>query len=153
MELDLANWYLFPASIVIATIAMTVCDKPLGMALAGVGGMFVGMISVGLAELQEYHLVARCRVPSPVAVGTSIFVVVVTVFVASASHLFAFATSADTGVLDEVLNVIVFTVPGVVIGGQIGPFVQARVEPDIVKVAISLLFALVGIFMLVTLVA
>ena len=25
----------------------------------------LGMISVGLAELQEYHLVARCRVPSP----------------------------------------------------------------------------------------
>ncbi len=131
----------------------TVCDKPLGMALAGIGGMFVGMISVGLAELQEYHLVARCRVPSPVAVGTSIFVVVVTVFVASASHLFAFATSADAGVLDQVLNVVVFTIPGVVIGGQIGPFVQARVEPDTIKVAISVLFALVGIFMLATLVA
>lgn len=52
--------------------------------------------------------------------------------------------------LGRVLNVIVFTVPGV-IGGQIGPHVQSRVDPDAVKVVLAALFGLVGVFMLVTL--
>jgi uncharacterized membrane protein YfcA len=102
------------------TYRYTVCNKALGRTFAAIGGAFLGMISVGLAELQEYHLVARCKVPSPVAIGTSIFVVV-------------------------------FTVPGVLIGGQIGPSVQARVDPDKMKVLVSWIFMAVGAFMLSTL--
>jgi len=49
----------------------TVCHKDIGRFFAGIGGAFVGMISVGLAELQEYHLVAKCKVPAPVAVATT----------------------------------------------------------------------------------
>ena len=118
---------------------------------AAVGGAFLGMISVGLAELQEYHLVARCRVPSPVAVGTSIFVVICTVLVASAGHVYGFATGADATALQSVVNVVIFTIPGVLIGGQIGPRLQARLNPDVVKVSIAILFILVGLFMLTTL--
>ena len=83
----------------------------MGRMFAVVGGAFLGMISVGLAELQEYHLVVKCKLPSPVAVGTSIFVVICTVFV---------ATATDSDNL-QVVNVAIFTVPGVLIGGQIGP--------------------------------
>ncbi len=94
----------------------------------------------------------RCRVPSPVAVATSIFVVVVTVLVASIGHFYKFATSADSQVLTQVLNVVVFTIPGVIIGGQIGPLVQARVNPNWVKLAIAILFIAVGFLMLTTVV-
>ena len=122
-----------------------------GLLFAGIGGALLGMISVGLAELQEYHLLARCRVPSPVAVATSIFVVVVSVLVASLGHFYSFATSADSSMLIQVLSIVAFTIPGVIIGGQIGPMVQARLNPDIAKVSIAFLFIAVGIFMLVTL--
>ena len=134
------------------TYRYTVCNKGMGRAFAAVGGAFLGMISVGLAELQEYHLVAKCRVPSSVAVATSIFVVISTVLVASAGHLYGFATSAESGVLRQVINVAVFTVPGVLIGGQIGPRLQAHLNPDVVKVGIAGLFVVVGLFMLTTLV-
>jgi uncharacterized membrane protein YfcA len=70
------------------TYRYTVCNKNMGRSFAAFGGIFVGMISVGLAELQEYHLVARCKVPTPVAVGTSIFIVVITVLVVSAGLFF-----------------------------------------------------------------
>ncbi len=133
------------------TYRYTVCNRGMGRAFAAVGGAFLGMISVGLAELQEYHLVARCRVPSPVAVGTSIFVVICTVLVASAGHVYGFATSADATVLQNVMNVVIFTIPGVLIGGQIGPRLQARLNPDVVKVIIAVLFISVGLFMLTTL--
>ena len=129
----------------------TVCDKGQGMLFAGIGGALLGMISVGLAELQEYHLLARCRVPSPVAVATSIFVVVVSVLVASVGHFYSFATSADASVLTQVLSIVAFTIPGVIVGGQIGPMLQARLNPDIAKVGIAVLFIAVGILMLVTL--
>jgi uncharacterized membrane protein YfcA len=133
------------------TYRYTVCNKALGRTFAAIGGGFLGMISVGLAELQEYHLVARCKVPSPVAIGTSIFVVVITVLVASAGHVYGFAKEGD-GVLEQALQVAMFTVPGVLIGGQIGPAVQARVDPDKMKVVVSWIFMGVGAFMLSTLI-
>lgn len=129
----------------------TVCNKNMGRSFAAIGGAFVGMISVGLAELQEYHLVARCKVPTPVAVGTSIFVVVITVLVASVGHFYEFFSEGGE-VLNEVMNVIIFTIPGVVIGGQIGPKLQKILPEDKMKVGISILFVLIGIFMLYTLI-
>ncbi len=132
------------------TYRYTVCNKALGRTFAAIGGAFLGMISVGLAELQEYHLVARCKVPSPVAVGTSIFVVVITVLVASVGHVYGFVQEGK-GVLDQAIQVAMFTVPGVLIGGQIGPRVQARVNPDKMKVLVSWIFMGVGAFMLSTL--
>ena len=130
----------------------TVCHKGIGRTFAAIGGAFLGMISVGLAELQEYHLVAKCRVPSAVAVATSIFVVVCTVLVAVVSHMIEFASHAESETFQQVFSVVIFTVPGVLIGGQIGPRLQARLDPDILKVAISVIFLLVGAFMLWTLI-
>lgn len=132
------------------TYRYTVCNKNMGKTFAAIGGLFVGMISVGLAELQEYHLVARCKVPTPVAVATSIFVVVITVLVASAGHFIEFASSGST-TLNQVLNMVIFTVPGVIIGGQIGPKLQKIIPEDKLKVGVSVAFILIGLFMMFTL--
>lgn len=128
----------------------TICEKNTGRLFAALGGAFVGMISVGLAELQEYQLVARCKVPTPVAVATSIFVVVITVLVASTGHFIEFAKEGGES-LNQVINLAIFTIPGVIIGGQIGPRLQKKIPADAMKVAISILFILIGIFMLYTL--
>jgi len=129
----------------------TVCNKNMGRMFAVIGGAFLGMISVGLAELQEYHLVARCKVPTPVAVATSVFVVVVTVLVASLGHFYEFAKEGAE-VMSQVVNIVMFTIPGVVIGGQLGPILQKSVPEDKMKVSISLLFILIGGLMLYTLI-
>jgi hypothetical protein len=129
----------------------TVCHKSEASAFAALGGLFLGMISVGLAELEEYHLVVRCRIPPPVAVGTSVFIIVVTVLIASAGHFHNFATNSDPAVLQQVLAIATFTIPGVVVGGQIGPFLQTKLDPSHVKLGLSVLFTGVGIFMLSTL--
>jgi uncharacterized membrane protein YfcA len=129
----------------------TICNIPMGRSFAVVGGAFVGMISVGLAELQEYHLVARCKVPTPVAVATSIFVVVITVLVASVGHFYAFAKEGAE-VLNQVVSIVMFTGPGVIIGGQIGSKLQKIIPEDKMKVGISFAFLIIGIFMLYTMV-
>ncbi len=128
----------------------TVARKDQGRLFAAVGGAFLGAISVGLAELQEYHLMARCRVPSPVAVATSIFVVVITVLVASLGHFYKFVISADPTILTQVASIVLFTIPGVIVGGQIGPLVQAKVDPDKIQLGIAILFIAVGVLMLTT---
>lgn len=129
----------------------SVRNRAVGRAFAAIGGTFLGMISVGLAELEEYELVARCRVPSPVAVATSVFVVVLTVLVAVLGHGRAFLAHADANAMAQVSSVAAFAVPGVLIGGQIGPMVGGKVDPDLMKVGISFLFMGVGVLMFVTL--
>ena len=74
----------------------------------------------------------------------------ITVLVASVGHVYGFVEEGE-GVLREAMDVAMFTVPGVLIGGQIGPRVQAHVNPDKMKVLVSWIFMGVGAFMLSTL--
>lgn len=127
----------------------TICNKNMGRMFASIGGAFVSMISVGLAELQEYQLVARCKVPTPVAIATSIFVVVITLLIASIGHIYEFATG-NIKDLSQVINLAIFTVPGVILGGQVGPKIQKWLPDDKTKISISILFLLIGVFMLIT---
>jgi len=71
-------------------IRYTVCNKNEGRFIAGIGGLFVGLISTGLGELNGYFLLQRCRVPSKVSVATSVFIVAVTVLSASTGHFMRF---------------------------------------------------------------
>lgn len=76
--------------------------------------------------------------------------VVITVLVASAGHEYEFAKVGGTA-LDQVLSIVLFTIPGVVLGGQIGPKLQKQLPEDKMKVGIALLFIALGAFMLYTL--
>lgn len=125
-----------------------VFNRPVAAVYASVGGAFVGMISVGLAELMEYQMVAKCRIPPPVAVATSIFMVVITVAAASIGHVVSFV-SHGSAVMQQVASIAIFTAPGVVIGGQLGPFVQKVAPPELMKILISGVFIVVGVFMLI----
>jgi uncharacterized membrane protein YfcA len=124
-----------------------VCNRAEGRTIAGVGGLFIGMISTGLGELNGYFLLQRCRVPSRVAVATSVFVVAVTALVASTGHFIKFVqTGGDT--LNMVLSLVIFTVPGVIIGGQIGPAVSSRISQHTLERGLAALFIIVAALML-----
>ncbi|NBF39449.1 MAG: TSUP family transporter [Spirochaetes bacterium] len=114
-----------------------------GLVSGGIGGLFVGLISTGLGELNDYFLLKRCKVPSRVAVATSVFVIAVTVLAASGGHVVRFA-SAGPETLNRVLSLVIFTVPGVLIGGQVGPKVAAKVPERTMQVTLSVLFILIA---------
>ena len=128
-----------------------ICNKNQGRMFAGVGGFFVGMISVGLGELTEFHLLSRCRLPAPVTVATAVFITVITVLIASLGHFYEFAFKSPPEVLTQVKSIVIFTIPGVLIGGQIGPRVQKILPEDYTKVGLSILFVFVGALMIFTL--
>ncbi len=124
-------------------IRYTVCNRTHGRLITGIGGLFVGLISTGLGELNGYFLLQRCRVPSRVSVATSVFVVAVTVLFASIAHFVQFA-QAGGEVLSLVVSVVIFTVPGVILGGQLGSWVASRISQHTMETAVGLLFILVA---------
>lgn len=128
-------------------ICYTVCNKTEGRFLAGVGAMFMGLISTGLGELNGYFLLKRCRVPSKVSVATSVFVVAVSALIAATGHLAHFVQEGGDA-LSTVLSIVVFTIPGVVVGGQIGASVAARIPQHALERALGILFVLIAALML-----
>jgi len=128
-------------------ICYTVCNRTEGRALASIGALFLGMISTGLGELNGYFLLRRCWVPSRVAVATSVFVVAVTVLLASTGHFIKFA-QAGGETLSTVLSLVMFTVPGVIVGGQLGPLVASRISQHTLERGLAALFILVAALMI-----
>lgn len=124
-------------------ICYTVCNRTEGRLIAGLGGLFVGMISTGLGELNGYFLLQRCRVPSKVSVATSVFVVAITALSASSGHFFRFAHIGGQ-VFHTVLNLVVFTVPGVILGAQLGARVASYIPQRFMERGLGILFVLVA---------
>ncbi len=128
-------------------ICYTVCNKNEGRLIAGVGGLFVGMISTGLGELNGYFLLQRCRVPSKVSVATSVFIVALTALSAATGYFIQF-TRAGEEVLNIVFSIVIFTVPGVVIGAQLGSSVASRISQHFLERSLGVLFIFVAFLML-----
>ena len=129
-------------------ICYTVCNTTEGRLISGVGGLFVGMVSSGLGELNGYFLLQRCRVPSSVSVATSVFVVAITALIASLGHVYQVAQGGLTG-LTTMGNLLLFTVPGVVIGAQLGPELARRVPDRVMEIGLGLLFILTAGLLLI----
>lgn len=124
-----------------------VCDPKIGRTGAGIGGLFVGLISTGLGEANSFTLVKRCRIPSRVAIAVSVATVAITALAASATHAIAFATNPDADHA-QIGSMLMFTIPGVVVGGQIGPRVLSGMSEGTLVRALGWLF--LGVALLTT---
>ncbi len=117
-----------------------------GAAMTGIGAFLTGMVSVGIGEVIMPQLIRRNRVPIPVAAATSVLIVILTVACASFAHISALIVG---GGVDAVpWNLVCWTIPGVIIGGQIGPRLQGKISQRSMEKAIAILFGLIGLAML-----
>ncbi|MEE8330702.1 MAG: sulfite exporter TauE/SafE family protein [Acidimicrobiia bacterium] len=126
------------------TYEYRVCRRSEGRLFSGVGGAFVGLISTGLGEANTYALVKRCRVPTRITVATGVVVVAVTALVASVTHLIDFVQTGGDAIT-TVRNIVIFTVPGVIVGGQLGPVVTRRVSERTLIRSLGWLFLFIAI--------
>ena len=117
---------------------------PIGFIWSAVGGMFVGLTGIGIGELATSVLIIRNRVPSRVAVGTGVMIVALTVLPATLVH----ATVFWTGSFTVHWNILFMTIPAVACGGQVSPFINARVHGDKIKAFLSLVFIVVSVLLL-----
>lgn len=116
-----------------------------GGLFTALGAFLTGLLGVGMGEVIMPQLVKRNHVPVAVAAATSVFTVVLTFIAASFTQVAALIAAG--GVHAIPWNLICYTVPGVIIGGQIGPWLQGRIAQRTVERAIAILFGVIGIAM------
>lgn len=117
-----------------------VCNRVIGVPLAGLGAGLTGLMSAGLPEITTTQLILRCRIPPRVAVATSITVLTVTVFFAAGIHALAGGAA---------WHIVVWSVPGVIVGAQIGPRLQGKVPSRIAERVMAVIFLAVGVLVIV----
>lgn len=120
-----------------------VCNRRIGRVLTAFGAAVSGLISTGLGEVEMPQLVKRCHVPVPVAAGTSIAIITSTVLAASLAHIFQIMR--ESGIDAVPWNLVVYTVPGALIGGQIGGRLQGRLDEEKFERFMGALFGVIGV--------
>lgn len=120
------------------------------------GASLTGVLGVGMGEVVLPQLVRKACMPLPVAAGTSVAVVVCTALTAAVVQFIALANelmidSPGTSLFQALVqvvpwNVVQYTIPGAVIGGQIAPWLNANgiLDEDQVERAIAFLFGVIG---------
>lgn len=116
------------------------CWRPPGVGLAAVGGALTGLISAGLPEVSTTQLILRCGIPARVAVATSVFTLAITAALGAGIH----ALSAQPA-----WAVVLWSVPGVLIGSTIGSRVGEYIPAGVMEKALGGVFAAVGSLILV----
>jgi len=115
---------------------------------SGIGGLFLGMAAVGLGELVCYFLMERGYLPGKVAVATAVFVVALTSVPVAAGKLARFFYLGSDS-LPLVLSLLIFTVPGVLLGAQVGSGVASRIPQRALERSLAVLFLLISALTLI----
>lgn len=114
--------------------------------ISGIGAFLAGLISTGVGEATLPTLVRRSRFPVPVAAATSTMVVAGTVLAASLVHLVLLVLK---GGLDAIpWNLIVWGIPGAIIGASIGTRLQGKFSERSTRIFFGILFLTIGIVFL-----
>jgi len=113
--------------------------------LTAAGAFLTGMVSVGIGEVTISQL-TRKGLPVAVAAATSVLVVIVTIVFASTTLVVQLVKAGGWAAVPW--NLLCYDIPGVLIGGQIGPRLQGRVSHHAMRRAISILFVLLAAAML-----
>jgi len=117
-------------------------------ALTAAGGTLSGLLSTGIGEIELPQLVGFCELPLPIAAGTSILIVMAAVAAGSVAHMVRLFSAG--GLTAIPWNLVVYTVPGAVLGGQIGARLQGRVSEAVMGRAMAGLFIVIGAAFLVS---
>jgi len=117
---------------------------PVSATITSIGAFLTGLLSVGIGEVIVPQLTKR-GVPVAVAAATSVSVVIITV--AAASFTLIGQMMREGGLSAVPWNVVCYTIPGVIIGGQIGPLLQGGVSQRSMERAIGALFLAIAIAM------
>ena len=112
-----------------------------------VGGMFQGLAGFGAGELGIISQL-RTNVPVRVAIGTNHIVVATTAILASLVHVFGGGIvpgGHSLSLASTPWNMVVFTVPATVTGGQIAPYVSNALDTDTLTMGVAGLFGVISV--------
>jgi uncharacterized membrane protein YfcA len=111
-----------------------------------VGGTFQGLAGFGIGELGIISMLSS-KIPVRVAIGTNHIVVATTAIIASLVHVFGggLVGGHTMDLSTTPWNMVVWTVPATVTGGQIAPYVSAALDTETIKMGVGGLFAIISV--------
>jgi uncharacterized protein len=115
--------------------------------VSGTGALLAGLISAGVGEATLPLLIRRSEFPVPVAAATSTLIVAATVIGAAGAHMVQLAMVGGWSAIPW--NLIVWAVPGALIGASIGPRFQGRIDDGQSRRFFAVMFMLIGVTFLV----
>lgn len=118
--------------------------KPSLFVTSSVGGLFVGLVSAGIGEVNAYNFVRRLKMDPAFSAGTSVFIIAFTTIVTTLFNLSFFAV-ADPQDLLLMAQIAIWAVPGVVLGAQLGVRVSKRIDRRKALLTLPVLFVAVGV--------
>jgi uncharacterized membrane protein YfcA len=106
----------------------------------GFGGVFQGMAGFGIGELGIVSMLIT-KIPIRVAIGTSHIIVASTAILASITHI----SQSQAHGIETPWNILFMTVPAVITGGQVAPYVAAKVKTETLEHFVAGLFTLLAL--------
>jgi len=115
-----------------------------------VGGLLVGMISSGLGEVNELNFLKKLKMSVPAASGTSVFLVAMSAIVGVCTHTYFLISQGELSVFTNVISLLVFTVPRVVLGAQVGVMLSNIINRKSMGKFVGALFIVLAILIFLT---
>ncbi|MFC2169279.1 sulfite exporter TauE/SafE family protein [Acidobacteriota bacterium] len=109
----------------------------------GFGGIFQGLAGFGIGEIGITSMVLT-QIPIRIAIGTSHIVVAFTAILASLTHV----SQSAVHNIETPWNILFMTVPAVIFGGQLAPYVASKLKTSTLEHFVSGLFAILALALL-----
>ena len=116
------------------------------MSNSSVGGVCQGLAGFCVGELGIISML-RTEVPVRVAIGTNHIVGALTAVLASLVHVFGgqyVPGGHSISLASTPWNMVVWTVPATVTGGQIAPYISSTLDTKILKQGVGVLFGVIA---------
>jgi len=90
------------------------------------------------------------NLPVPAASGTSVFLVAMSAIVGVCAHTYFLLTEGGITIFGHVFSILVFTIPGVVLGAQVGVLLSNRINRKSMGKFVGALFVVLSILTFLT---
>jgi len=109
------------------------------------GGSLFGVSSSGLGEMNEYVFLKRLRLLPGRASGTSVMIIAISALIAALFYMSSLYASSQTDLLSTVTSIVVFAIPGVIIGANIGVQLATHISTKHMELFVGTLFFLLAL--------
>lgn len=109
-----------------------------------IGGFFQGAAGFGIGEMGIVSMILS-DIPTRIAIGTSHLIVATTAIAASITHLALLPVPGE----QIPWNLPLMTVPAVIIGGQLAPYLAAKLPTKTLEIFISILFFVIAVSLVI----
>jgi len=110
------------------------------------GGSLLGLSSTGLGELNEYNFLKRMKLKLSEAAGTSVFIITTSAVIGAFFHII---TLENFDTFAKILSIVIFTIPGVIIGAQLGVYLSTKINKFFIEKFIAVLFLILIILLFI----